>query len=301
MRTLFFEHLRKEMQTDPRLFVVAADMGLGLVEPFQKDFPNRYINVGIAEQNMAGVAAGLCNAGFRPFCYTICNFLVERCFEQVRNDICYHNYPVTLVGTSTGYDNGSLGPTHQVIDDIGCMKVLPNMRIYSPGTVTAMRAAFQDIMKEETPAYLRVGKGSYDLPVQGSGVNHMVSVSQESDVLIITHGTILQSILKGLGKPPIASVYCMTKIKPLEKEALDMLFRKYPTTVVIEDHFGGSGLFNSLCQYAVESGITRGRLLSLAAPDRYEERVGDKDYFADRYGLTPEKIRARILGLAARG
>ena len=192
MRTLFFEHLRKEMQTDPRLFVVAADMGLGLVEPFQKDFPQRYINVGIAEQNMAGVAAGLCNAGFRPVCYTISNFLVERCFEQLRNDICYHNYPVTLVGTSTDSDNGSLGPTHQVIDDIGCVKVLPNIRIYSPGTVTAMRAAFRDIMKEETPAYLRVGKGSYDLPAVGSGVNQMIRVNEESDVLIITHGTIIQ-------------------------------------------------------------------------------------------------------------
>jgi transketolase len=301
MRALFFEHLRKQMQTDKRLFVLAADMGLGLVEPFQKDFPERYINVGIAEQNMAGVAAGLCNAGFRPFCYTICNFLVERCFEQLRNDICYHNYPVTLVGTSTGYDNGSLGPTHHVIDDIGCVKILPNIRIYSPGTVTAMREAFQDILKEETPAYLRVGKGSYDLPAEGGGVNRMVRVSEESDVLIITHGTIIQSIMKALGEPPIASVYCMTKIKPLDKETLAPLLRKYPKIVVIEDHFGGSGLFNSLCQYAVESRITGGRLLSLASLDRYADRIGDKDYFADLYGLTPEKVRARILDLAARG
>ncbi len=122
MRTIFFELLKSGMRTDPSLFLVTADMGLGLVEPFQQEFPDRFINVGIAEQNMAGVCAGLCNIGFRPLCYTISNFLVERCFEQLRNDVCLHDYPVTFIGTSTGFDNGNLGPTHHVVDDIGCVK-----------------------------------------------------------------------------------------------------------------------------------------------------------------------------------
>ena len=146
MRTVFFEQLWNMMQVVKKLFLLVADMGLGLVEPFQKEFPERYINVGIAEQNLIGISAGLCNMGFRPVCYTISNFLVQRSYEQIRNDICLHNYPVILVGTSTGFDNGKLGPTHQVIDDIGCMKALPGMNIYSPGSISSVRLMFDEIM-----------------------------------------------------------------------------------------------------------------------------------------------------------
>ena len=127
MRNTFFDLLENRMHEDTSLFLIVADMGLGLVEKIQNKFPDRFLNVGISEQNMIGIASGLCNVGFRPFCYTISNFLIQRCFEQIRNDICLHNYPVTLVGTSTGFDNGLLGPTHQVIDDIGCIKILPNI------------------------------------------------------------------------------------------------------------------------------------------------------------------------------
>lgn len=135
MRNEFFKLLEEEMRRDESLFFIAADMGLGLVEPIQREFPDRFLNIGISEQNMIGIAAGLCNTGFRPFCYTISNFITERCFEQIRNDVCLHKYPVTIVGTSTGFDNGLLGPTHQILDDIGCMKILPEMNIYSPGSV----------------------------------------------------------------------------------------------------------------------------------------------------------------------
>lgn len=285
------------MRTDENLFIVVADMGLGLIEPFEKEFPDRIINVGIAEQNMAGICAGLVNVGFRPICYTISNFLVERCFEQLRNDVCLHDYPVTFVGTSTGFDNGGLGPTHHIVDDIGCVKALPGLRIYSPSTLTGMQMAYDDIMSEEKPAYLRIGKGAYEQKITGTTLNHFVTDHPGSDVLVITHGNILENIVKGLEGVERASIFCMTRLKPLATAQVTQLFHRFRTIVVVEDHFAGSGLYNSLCQFAIENGLVQSRLLSLAPPDVYSDRAGDKSYFAEKYGLSPAQIKKYILNL----
>jgi len=290
MRKLFFELLKEKMHKDESLFLIVADMGLGLIEPFQKEFPNRFINVGISEQNMIGVAAGLCNVGFRPFCYTISNFLVQRCFEQIRNDICLHKYPITLVGTSTGFDNGMLGPTHQVIDDIGCIKVLPNINIYSPSSYNSIRLVFEDIMKKKEPSYVRIGKGSCDIKIQSNDINHMVKMNNKSEILIITYGTMLENCLKAAEINNNFSIYCMNKIKPLNKEELINIFKNYLKIIVVEDHFVSSGLYNSLCQFLIEMQYKEIDLYSIGTPEIYEDRVGDNNYFADKYGYSPEKI-----------
>ena len=297
MRNVFFELLKNRMRTDENLFLVVADMGMGLIDPFQQEFPDRFINVGIAEQNMAGICAGLCNTGFRPLCYTISNFLVERCFEQLRNDVCLHDYPVTFIGTSTGFDNGNLGPTHHIVDDVGCVKGLPNLRIYSPSTVTAMRMAYEDIMQESKPAYLRIGKGAYDLKINSQDLNHFVTEHPASDILVITHGNILENIVKGLEGVTSASIFCLNRLKPLPTAQLESLFKRFPTIVVVEDQFVSSGLYNSLCQFAIESGLVSSKLLSLGPRDCYEDRAGDKNYFSEKYGLSGAQIKAFIESL----
>ena len=290
MRKEFFKLLKKKMHEDESIFLIVADMGLGLIEPIQKEFSDRFLNVGIAEQNMIGVAAGLCNVGFRPFCYTISNFLIQRCFEQIRNDICLHKYPITLVGTSTGFDNGLLGPTHQIIDDIGCVKTLPNLNIYSPSSISSIRIAFEDIMKNKQPTYIRVGKGSYDIEALEDDINHMIIINDKSDILIITHGTILENCVKASKINNNFSIYCMNKIKPLNKTKIREIFKKYSKIVIIEDHFVTSGLYNSLCQFLVEMQYKQTNLYHIGTPEVYEERVGDKHYFANKYGYSPEKI-----------
>lgn len=290
MRGIFFKELKSEMSRDKSLFLLFADMGLGLVELLQAEFPDRVMNVGIAEQNLIGIAAGLCNAGYRPVCYTISNFLVERSFEQVRNDVCLHHYPVILVGTSTGYDNGNLGPTHHVIDDIGCVKILPGINIYSPTSVAAMRMVFQEIMKDKSPAYVRIGKGALNIEVPGDSINHMVVSNPHSDILLITHGNLLENCIKAAEKNPRFAVYAMNKIMPLDKNELDRLFSAYLNIVVIEDQLVGSGLYNILCQYVAESKASRAKLHVIAPPNHYEDRIGDKNYFAFKYGFTPEQI-----------
>lgn len=289
MRKKFFSLLKERMYQDNSLFLLVADQGLGLVEDIEREFPDRFLNAGIAEQNMIGVAAGLCNAGFRPFCYTICDFIVHRCFEQIRNDICLHNYPITLVGTSTGFDNGLLGPTHQVIDDLGCIKSLPNMTIYSPSTVNSTRMVFEEIINKRQPVYLRLGKSSFDLGTPEICLNQFAKIDSEPNLLVITHGTMLENCIKAAKINNSFSIYCMNKIKPLNRRELEALFKRFAKIIVVEDHFVTSGLYNSLCQILVEMGCQT-QLCSIGVPEKYEERVGDKEYFADKYGYSPEKI-----------
>jgi transketolase len=297
VRAVFMRELISLMRKDQSIFFLVGDMGLGLVEPFQEEFPDRFLNVGIAEQNLVGVCAGLCNVGFRPFAYTISNFLVQRSFEQIRNDLCLHDYPVTLVGTSTGFDNGTLGPTHQVIDDIGCVKIFPNMRIYSPSTVPSIKMILEDIMKNGHPAYVRIGKGSYNPEAVFSDINYFALKGPSDDVLVITHGTTLENCIKAAQISNNLSVYCMNKVKPLDVDTLRKLFGEYPKIVVVEDHFVSSGLYNSLCQTLVESRIKDTALYAIAPPDRYEDAVGDANYFAEKYGYSPERISTFVYSL----
>ena len=297
MRNTFFEALKNRMRADQSIFIVVADTGFGLIEPFQKEFPDRVVNIGIAEQNMAGICAGLYNTGYRPFCYAISNFLVERCFEQLRDDVCLHDYPVTFIGHSTGFDNGGLGPTHHIVDDIGCVKALPNIRIYSPSSITGMRLTYEDIMSESKPAYLRIGKGSYDPKISNPTLNHFVIDRPESDTLVITHGNILENLVAGLENFQKVSIYNMTRIKPLQPEQLKPLFNRFRKIVVVEDQFVGCGLYNSLCQFAVESQLTQSRLLSVAPKDVYSSEYGDKNYFSEKHGLSGNLVKSYVASL----
>jgi transketolase len=290
MRGVFFELLKKKMYDDQSIFFLVADMGLGIVEEFQKEFPDRYLNVGICEQNLIGIASGLCNMGFRPVCYTISNFLIQRAYEQIRNDICIHKYPVVLVGASTGFDNGLLGPTHQVIDDIGCLKFLPNMDIYSPSTKKTMALSFTEIFKGNKPAYIRIGKGSYDSENTIDNINYMVNFNNDSGVLIITHGTMLEQCMRALQIKNDFSIWVVNKIKPIDVNLIRNLLKKYQEIIVVEDQLRAAGLYNILCQSCCELGIVNTRLHYIGPGEVYEDVVGDKDYYAGQYGYSPEKL-----------
>lgn len=296
MRNAFFTHLHEQMQTDERIFLLCADMGLGLVDKFQANFPTRVLNVGICEQNMVGVAAGLCNLGFHPFCYTISNFLIHRCFEQIRNDICLHKHPITLVGTSTGFDNGMLGATHQVLDDIGCLKALPDMNIYSPSSASFIPGLFQELLNVGQPAYVRIGKGDAKAEPFPQGLNGFVHDNKKSDTVLVSHGTTLSNCLKAKDLADNCSVFCFNKIKPLNPVDTASLFGRFKRIVVVEDHFVTSGLYDSLCRAAVEQRAVGLELVPLGPSEIYDTAVGDAEFFAQRYGFTAQQIAERLKG-----
>jgi transketolase len=259
------------MATDERLFFVTGDMGINLIEPIEESYPDRFVNVGIAEQNMIGVAAGLCNAGYRPIVYTIGNFLVHRCFEQIRDDIVLHDYPVILLGTSAGYDNAPLGPTHHLIDDWGAIRNLPGMDVYAPASVEFSASVLDRALAQDRPAYIRVAKGA---PSVADGDQLVVyKPGTGTGPLLVSYGAVATECLKAQEQNPELSVLILNKVHPVDIASVGPHLASHRSAIVAEDHFGHSGLYASLCQAVMESDISC-RVVSAAPPAGYDLVVG---------------------------
>lgn len=282
MRGQIIDSIFAVMETNPDVFFLTADMGINLVEKFGEKYPDRYSNVGIAEQNLIGVSAGLTNLGYRPFAYTISNFAIHRCFEQIRNDICIHNYPVTILGTSTGYDNAPLGPTHHIIDEWGTLKSIPGIDIYCPSSVSYAAKIVERIIQAGRPAYVRIPKGGHKEP---ASEEHMVKlVGENEDVLLVSYGNPAQACIEARARDPRISVLIVNRLHPLDENELSVALGPHKRIFVVEDHFPQSGLYGSLCEF-IASNPVQGRIESLA-PRGYTFEVGtSSDYFYKKYSI----------------
>ena len=289
MRGYFFDKLHKEMKKNEKIFFLMGDTGYNLVEPLFEEFPDRTLNIGVAEQNLIGIAAGLCNLGYKPICYGISNFLIHRCLEQIRNDLCMHDYPVTLVGTSTGLDNGALWATHYVVDDIACVKPFPNMHVYSPSSVESINQIFDEVIKLPHPSYVRITKKSFKENIQTEQINHFVIKNENSKILIISHGRMTGNAVEASKISGKISVFAMDKIKPLDIEFVRILTKNYKKIIILEDNFN-SGLFNSFAQIMIELHINDVKAYSISPKEDYGNNVGDTEYLDNQFGLTPQKI-----------
>jgi transketolase len=158
MRNAFVDELVAAGRRSDNIALVVGDLGFGVVEPFASQFPERFFNAGVAEQNMMGLAAGLASEGMHVFVYSIANFPTFRCAEQIRNDVAYHRYPVTVVAVGGGLAYGNLGYSHHAVQDYALMRVLPGMLIASPGDPMEVRACMRYLINYPQPSYLRLGK-----------------------------------------------------------------------------------------------------------------------------------------------
>jgi transketolase len=286
------------MAEDPKVFFVTADVGYHLAEPIFENFPDRALNVGIAEQNLIGIAAGLCNAGFRPFVYSYTNFLAERAFEQLRDDICLHRYAPIIAGTTTGFDGSILGPTHFALDDMAGIRALPNMRVYSPGSNESMGLIIKEAHGINNEAsFIRFTKSEFAEGKPIESINHFVAPNDAARTLVMSHGKMVQNCHKAAGIEPSFALFAMDRIKPLDGEIMKTLVRKYQRIVVAEDNFRTAGLFNAVAQWLAENKIRNVELISISPKEEYNERIGSTAYMEDLYGLSPEKIAAFITSL----
>lgn len=279
MRTSIINSLFAKMQVNKHIFFLTADMGINLVERFQEAFPSRFLNVGIAEQNLIGISAGLCNLGYRPFVYTISNFLIHRCYEQIRNDVALHNYPVTLLGTTAGFDSAPLGPTHHIIDDWGALRTIPGIDIYCPASVSYADKLVDKILASERPAYVRIPKGAFEQPVSSEDIVFLEA--KKKDILLISYGSSVQNCLKVRNGHDDVSILVCNRLRPLESDILSSVLRTHQRVFVVEDHFPSSGLYSMLCQFCMENQIAC-RLKSIAPPDTYSLKVGSSTAYYNR-------------------
>jgi len=287
MRGQILDVIFERMRFDPNIFFLNADMGINLVEKFERAYPDRYANVGIAEQNLISICSGLANIGYRPFAYTISNFIVHRCFEQIRNDIALHDYPITLLGTSTGFDNSPLGPTHHVIDDWGVIKNIPGIEIYCPSSVSYAAKLVDHILLTGRPSYVRIPKNTNDSP---ESENHLVKLQgSRDDTILVSYGNPAQTCIQAQRIDKRISVLIVNRLNPLDEEDLILALEKHRRIIIVEDHFPNSGLYGTLCEFLSRHKL-RGHLESIS-PNEYSFEVGlSPNYFYQKFRMDLPNI-----------
>src|SRR5947199_5578558 len=205
MRNAFFGTMLALAEHDERVMLVVGDLGFGVVEPFASRFPARFVNVGVAEQNMTGVAAGLALSGKIVFTYSIANFPTLRCLEQVRNDVCYHNLNVNIVAVGGGVVYGPLGYTHHAVEDLAIMRTLPNITVVAPGDPVEVRLATRALAARPGPSYLRLGRAT-DTVVHreepGFEIGRPLVLREGGDVVLVAIGGVLANVAEAAERLP---------------------------------------------------------------------------------------------------
>ena len=282
MRQQIINALHRRMAHDKSLFFVIADVGINLVEPIARDYPDRFVNVGIAEQNMIGVCAGLANAGHHPVCYTITNFCVHRCLEQVRDEVALHDYPVIILGSTVGFENSSLGPTHHIVDDFGAMRAIHGIEIHCPSSVPYAEPLLDDLVDRGVAAFVRIPKGEFAQPESAEPVVHLPGT--QSDTLLATYGGTVRACLQAQQIDPRLSVMVFNRLRPIDDEAVAAIWSRYDRLVVVEDHFAETGLYSTACQILAKH--RQPMIIESRAPSEYCFEVGNgPEHFWKKYGI----------------
>jgi len=297
VRTAFIKTLIQQARVDKRIFLLVGDLGYSVVEPFAQEFPYRFINVGVAEQNMTGIATGLALSGKIVFTYSIANFPTLRCLEQIRNDVCYHNASVKIVAVGGGFSYGAQGMTHHATEDLAVMRALPNMTVVAPGDPMETSLATRALIEWSGPCYLRLGKAQ-EPAVHKTSPNFQIGkaivVREGSDATLIATGGMLYNATQAaeqLAQQGIqAHVLSMHTLKPLDTEAVLAAAQETKAIVTVEEHSVIGGLGSAVAEVLAESGNSQITFKRMGIKDTFCLEVGSQEYLRAIYGLSVEGI-----------
>lgn len=302
MRNTFSEALYEEATKNPDVYIVVSDISpAGSMAKFSSQYPNRFINVGVAEQSMIGICAGLALKGCQPFAYTIATFSLYRPFEMVRDDLCYQNLPVTVVGMGAGVIYSTLGGTHHTQEDIAVAGAIPNMQIVAPCDPAECTEATRWCARQKNgPVYLRIGKaGEPDLTrgAESWQFGRLRYLRRGSDVCILTYGVITKmaaevaAALQERGKSvSLVSVHTM---KPLDRPGIVEALTHHTQVIVIEEHAPQGGLAAQTKQIAWDIAATC-RLDTFTLQDAFIHNYGSWENLLAAHGLAPDRILAAV-------
>ena len=298
MRTNFINQLIEEARRNEKIFLLVGDLGYHVIEPFAEEFPDRFLNVGIAEQNMAGISAGLAMTGYNVYFYSIGNFPTIRCLEQIRNDIAYHQANVKVVSVGAGYAYGSLGATHQATEEIGALRVLPNMVVATPGDPLEARAITKISASYDGPMYIRLGKAgektvhsedSIDLKI---GDICSVITREGNQTAVFACGNILDAALHQINEENLNyDLYSVPFVKPINKEQLINIVKTHPAGLItIEEHQKSCGMGSAIVEILndlyYEGNIeVYPKVKRIAIPDEFADVVGTQVFLREHEGL----------------
>jgi len=303
VRDAFVSELLLAARQDPKIMLVVGDLGYGVVDGFADELPGQFLNAGVAEQSMVGVAAGMASSGYRVFVYSIANFPTLRALEQIRNDVCYHGLDVTIVSVGAGVSYGTLGYTHHAVEDIAIMRALPNMRVLSPADPMEAKAAVHDVLGAPGPAYVRLGKNGEptlheQIPVSLASVQYL---RRGPDGVLVGVGAVVgecmvaADILRSRGIN-ITVISCPT-IAPMDSSWLDEWHSSPLIVTVEEDRLPGG--FGSAVMEEVSQKSSDVAILRLGLDDSKLTVIGSGSYLREIHGLNGPSIAEsvwRVLG-----
>ncbi|MEY3287825.1 MAG: hypothetical protein RLZZ419_67 [Pseudomonadota bacterium] len=298
MRAAFSDALVGLAKADPNVLLLTGDHGYALFDDFRRACPAQYLNAGIAEQNMVGMAAGLARAGFRPFVYGLAAFIPVRVVEQIKLDVAHDQLPVIFIGDGAGFVYSHLGTSHQSTEDIACTRAIPNLAVYSPADRFEVTACMTSAYQSKAPVYLRMGKsdrGDVHIAMPSVSVGSLLSVRQGNDdaITFIATGALVRTALDiAEASYPDAAVWSAPFIKPVNSKQVTAICRKSNLVVVLEEHSVLGGLGSAITEIASEFAPTR--ILRIGVNDRFSHHCGTYDYLLKEHGLDRLAIEQRI-------
>lgn len=296
MRAAFAITLAELAARDRRILLLTGDLGYMALEPFAEKFPDRFFNMGVAEQNMVGVATGLSEAGYLPFLYTIATFASLRPFEFIRNGPIHHRLPVRIVGVGGGFEYGHAGATHYGLEDVGVMRTQPGLTLIAPADYRQMRTALLATWDLDGPIYYRIGK---DDRTEVSGLDGRFRlgraevVREGEDLLLITMGSISSETVAAaeqLTRQGINStVMLISSLSPEPTDDLAQALARFPVALTIEAHYVNGGIGSLVSEIVAERGLGC-RIVRCGVRSVPDGFTGSQDYLHRRHGLSREAI-----------
>ena len=301
MRAVFNKELLKIAEKDSRVHMILADIGYGEIEGFAEKFPDRFINCGVAEQNMTGVACGVAMEGNIAITYSIANFPTLRCLEQIRNDVCYHNANVKIVIIGGGMAYGPLGISHHSTEDLAILRALPNMVVLAPCDLKEAAAATHAMMTYEGPVYYRCGykkepdiyDGNVDFTIGKANI-----IRDGNDATVIFTGTIGYNCKLAVETLAAEGINCrllsMHTVKPIDKNTIVKAAGETGAIITVEEHNICGGLGSAVAEVLMDEGVGKVPFKRIALPDVNVSKIGSQNWLREQYGMGIGDIAAAV-------
>ena len=306
MRNAFFRALKKLFVEDVNVYFITGDLGFKLYDELRAHDPERVINAGIREAAIAGMAAGLASEGALPFIYSITPFITLRCLEQIKLDICYHNFKVAVIGVGGGLAYGENGPTHHGVDDLALMRLLPRMSVFCPAGPVEVEKCVAAVKRLDGPVYIRLGRnGEPELTAPGvePDIFRPQVMVDGADVTIIATGPATGAAIGAAGilkeEGISARVVKVTRLKPLDEDALLKSIAPGGPVVTVEEHAGGAALALPVADALLRAGAAP-RFAKKCVPDEFPRECRSHAGLLEWSGLDAESIAAEC-GRLVRG
>jgi transketolase len=304
MRDQFVKTLSEEAEKDRNIILITGDLGFGVLADFESKYQSQYINAGVAEQNMTGLATGLGMSGKTVFTYSIGNFCTLRCLEQIRNDACYHGANVNIVSVGGGFSYGALGYSHHATEDIAIMRALPNLRVFCPSDLWETHEITKLLCKSNGVNYLRLDKsisGYLKRDSEEFVAGKARELRQGSDFTIICTGGITSEALKAADTLSSINIQCRVlsfhTIKPIDVEAIIMASKETGGILTLEEHTIDGGLGSAVAEVLMDNNIYPKEFRRMGLKSQFSTIVGSQVYLRERYGLSKDFVVQNVMDM----